>query len=159
MVNVKVSESSNSPLVQALLGEQEGLSSSRVMGMYPATLWTPSPPPPALPSAKPPCAFLDGGVIRGRIVFEDGGEPIAFEGNIEPCEMNMHLPLEPCSAPLSEMLQSMGTDGKVTIAVSYEPSYLDSIESMLESVSPNTQQEFRAEVETVSSYAGKGGVQ
>ena len=36
--------------------------------------------------------------MKATSSFEDGGQCIAFEGNIEPCEMDMHLPLEDDSA-------------------------------------------------------------
>ena len=83
-----------------------------------------------------------------RTTFEDGGQCIAFEGNIEPCEMDMHLPLQEDETPLVSMIDELNT---VTLDLSKSP--MDLIESILtdEKVSNNARN-FKLEVEKQGSF-------
>ena len=69
--------------------------------------------------------FINGGLMNVRTTFEDGGQCIAFEGNIEPCEMKMHLPLQEDETPLVSMIDELNT---VTLDLSKSP--MDLIESI-----------------------------
>ena len=65
------------------------LGSTRSIAYLAATLWSSEDPK----SGAAPKAFLNGAVIQARAIFSGVGDEISFEGNIEPCEFNMHLPL------------------------------------------------------------------
>jgi hypothetical protein len=86
---------------QSIIAE-EGLSINRRIGAFPATLWSSADPK----SGAPPREFLEGSVIKASALFEDGGAQISFEGNIELCEMNMHLPFDSGVSPVNNMVNS-----------------------------------------------------
>ena len=92
--------------------------------------------------------FINGGLMNVRTTFEDGGQCIAFEGNVEPCEMKMHLPLQEDETPLVSMIDDLNT---VTLDLSKSP--MDLIESILtdEKVSNNARN-FKLEVEKQGSF-------
>ena len=92
--------------------------------------------------------FINGGLMKATTTFEDGGQCIAFEGNIEPCEMNMHLPLQEDESALVSMIDDLNT---ITLDLSKSPMAL--IESIItdEKVSVNARA-FKTEVEKKGSF-------
>jgi hypothetical protein len=61
----------------------------RLIGYFPATLWSNA----LAKDGTPPMAFLNGALVQARAIYSGAGSEISFEGNIEFCEFNMHLPL------------------------------------------------------------------
>jgi hypothetical protein len=94
--------------------------------------------------------FINGGLMKATTIFEDGGQCIAFEGNIEPCEMNMHLPLQEDDTALVSMMA-----GFELVNVDISKSPMELIESILtdEKVTSNTRA-FKEEVEKQGSFRG-----
>tara|TARA_B100001778_G_scaffold224772_1_gene186519 strand:- start:761 stop:1480 length:720 start_codon:yes stop_codon:yes gene_type:complete len=92
--------------------------------------------------------FINGGLMKATTTFEDGGQCIAFEGNIEPCEMKMHLPLQEDETALVSMIDDLNT---ITLDLSKSPMAL--IESIItdEKVSVNARA-FKTEVEKKGSF-------
>jgi hypothetical protein len=92
--------------------------------------------------------FINGGLMKATTTFEDGGQCIAFEGNIEPCEMNMHLPLQEDETALVSMIDDLNT-----IALDLSKSPMALIESIItdEKVSVNARA-FKTEVEKKGSF-------
>ena len=92
--------------------------------------------------------FMNGGLMKATTTFEDGGQCIAFEGNIEPCEMKMHLPLQEDETALVSMIDDLNT---ITLDLSKSPMAL--IESIItdEKVSVNARA-FKTEVEKKGSF-------
>ena len=92
--------------------------------------------------------FINGGLMKATTTFEDGGQCIAFEGNIEPCEMNMHLPLQEDETALASMIDDLNT---ITLDLSKSPMAL--IESIItdEKVTVNARA-FKTEVEKKGSF-------
>tara|TARA_B110000196_G_C20893627_1_gene542538 strand:+ start:63 stop:338 length:276 start_codon:yes stop_codon:yes gene_type:complete len=86
--------------------------------------------------------------MKATTIFEDGGQCIAFEGNIELCEMNMHLPLQEDDTALVSMM-----DGFELVNVDISKSPMELIESILtdEKVTSNTRA-FKEEVEKQGSF-------
>jgi hypothetical protein len=92
--------------------------------------------------------FMNGGMMKASAMFEDGGQCIAFEGNIEPCEMDMHLPLEEDDDGLNSMIGSL----EDVVTDSKQPP-ISLMESILtdEKVSRNASL-FKGEVEKQGSF-------
>ena len=100
--------------------------------------------------------------MKASSMFEDGGQCIAFEGNIEPCEMDMHLPLEEDDDGLNSMIGSLED-----VVIDLKQSPISLMESILtdEKVSRNANL-FKGEVEKQGSFRktdktmgnGKSGV-
>ena len=86
--------------------------------------------------------------MKASAMFEDGGQCIAFEGNIEPCEMDMHLPLEEDDDGLNSMIGSL----EDVVTDSKQPP-ISLMESILtdEKVSRNASL-FKGEVEKQGSF-------
>ena len=97
--------------------------------------------------------FMNGGTMKASSMFEDGGQCIAFEGNIEPCEMDMHLPLEEDDGGLNNMI-----GGLEDIVIDRERPPISRMESILtnEKVTRNAKL-FKGEVEKQGSFRKQGG--
>ena len=91
--------------------------------------------------------------MKASSMFEDGGQCIAFEGNIEPCEMDMHLPLEEDDGGLNNMI-----GGLEDIVIDRERPPISRMESILtnEKVTRNAKL-FKGEVEKQGSFRKQGG--
>ena len=92
--------------------------------------------------------FMNGGLMKATSSFEDGGQCIAFEGNIEPCEMDMHLPLEEDDSALNSMV-----GGLSGVTVDTTKIGVGLIESLLTDTTVTTNAKmFKEEVEKNGSF-------
>jgi len=167
MVLYPVNQSSVSPYTHIRLIDREtdteltdvlGLDYIPTIGGFAPSTWSSA----GKTSTEAARFFMNGGVMKASSMFEDGGQCIAFEGNIEPCEMDMHLPLEEDDDGLNSMIGSLED-----VVIDLKQSPISLMESILtdEKVSRNANL-FKGEVEKQGSFRktdktmgnGKSGV-
>ena len=154
MVLFPVGEDSISPLTKIRLYDVDnqnteitnlpGLDYIPSMGGFAPSTWSKD----GKNSNKAAQFFMNGGLMKATSSFEDGGQCIAFEGNIEPCEMDMHLPLEEDDSALNSMV-----GGLSGVTVDTTKIGVGLIESLLTDTTVTTNAKmFKEEVEKNGSF-------
>ena len=139
------------------------LGSTRTIAYLAATLWSSEEPE----SGAPPKAFLNGAIIQARAIFSGVGDEISFDGNIEPCEFNMHLPL--VIPEITAILVMLGQLAPVQVPTATPEADTNSKFSQFngllkqKEVQNQNKKKFAEEVEKVNGFipvsesSGKGG--
>jgi len=139
------------------------LGSTRSISYLAATLWSTELPE----SGAPPRAFLNGAIIQARAIFSGVGDEISFDGNIEPCEFNMHLPL--VIPEITAILVMLGQLAPVQVPTATPEADTNSKFSQFngllkqKEVQNQNKKKFAEEVEKVNGFipvsesSGKGG--
>ena len=86
-------------------------------------------------------------------MFEDGGAQISFEGNIEPCEMNMHLPFDSGVSPVNNMVNSLIFENNKPLDIEKDLSAFEAIIS--NQYAEQNRKIFSKEVEKIGGFRNK----